>query len=290
MNFSGAQMTNRISVSPENIQATLETENKLILLNFYSAQHPDCIAQASVLETLATQYPENLLIATLDCDLQAMLAQQLAQQIGLQQLPTTVILKNGSPIDVVAGKKSTEEFTQILADHLPAPEDMFLQEAQKALSAGELNKAFEFAKKANDSAPNNTKAKLVFADLCIQLNKTSDASALLGAISEHERDAYYFNLLNKLAAAQEKKEDPKILALKQDVENEPNSLAAKEKLANAYYENGQIEESLHVQLEILKKDLNYGECKKNFLELLATLPKGDKVALDLRRKLYSLLY
>lgn len=283
-------MTNHISVTPENIQATLGTENKIVLLNFFSAQHPDCLSQQESLRTLTLQYEDTLVLATLDCDLQAMLASQLAQQIGLQALPTTVILRNGSPLDIVQGKKSVEEFTQLLSDYLPAPEEMYLQEAQKALSVGDLNKAYELSKKAIDTAPENLKAQLVYADLCIQLNKTQDARSILEAVSENERDAYYVNLMQKLGTAELKKEDPEILALREQVANNESDLGIRESLATKLRESGQNEEALDVLLSILKKDMNFGESKKAFLDIIASLPSGDKTALDYRRKLYSLLY
>lgn len=283
-------MTNHISVTPENIQATLGTENKIVLLNFFSAQHPDCVSQQETLRTLTSQYADTLLLATLDCDLQAMLASQLAQQIGLQALPTTVILRNGSPLDIVQGKKSVEEFTQLLSDYLPAPEEMFLQEAQKALSSGDLNKAFELSKKAVDAAPGNLKGRLVYSDLCIQLNKTQEARSILEGVSENDRDAYFFNLMHKLSAAELKKEDPEIRALREQVQNNESDLGIKETLAAKLRDSGQNEEALEVLLSILKKDLNFGESKKAFLDIIAALPNGDKTALDYRRKLYSLLY
>ena len=50
------------------------------------------------------------------------------------------------------------------------------------------------------------------------------------------------------------------------------------------------EEALALLLSILQQDLNYGSSKKLYLDILAALPKGDSVASQYRRKLYSLLY
>jgi putative thioredoxin len=41
---------------------------------------------------------------------------------------------------------------------------------------------------------------------------------------------------------------------------------------------------------VLQRDLNFGNSKKMYLDILAALPKGDSVASQYRRKLYSLLY
>ena len=43
-------------------------------------------------------------------------------------------------------------------------------------------------------------------------------------------------------------------------------------------------------LAVLQQDLNFGGSKKLYLDILAALPKGDSVASQYRRKLYSLLY
>ena len=50
------------------------------------------------------------------------------------------------------------------------------------------------------------------------------------------------------------------------------------------------EDALALLLGILQQDLNYGDSKKLYLDILAALPKGDAVASQYRRKLYSLLY
>jgi len=50
------------------------------------------------------------------------------------------------------------------------------------------------------------------------------------------------------------------------------------------------EDALALLLGILQQDLNYGSSKKLYLDILAALPKGDSVASQYRRKLYSLLY
>ncbi|MFC3032473.1 tetratricopeptide repeat protein [Pseudoalteromonas fenneropenaei] len=283
-------MTNQILVTQDNIQQTLGLQDKLVLLSFFSAQHPSCVAQREILARLAEQYQDMLVVATLDCETEAMLASQLAQQIGLQTLPTIVVLKNGAPLDIIAGAKSEEELKQQLAEHLPAPETLFLAEAQNALMAGDLNKAFEFAKKAKEAAPKNDKAKLVFADLCIQLNKLEDAKALLATVAVESQDAYFHNLQAKLHQAEQTEESPEIVALRAAIEAAPTDWALYEQLGGALLASGQKEEALAVLLVVLKKDMAFGEVKKTYLDIIASLPNGDKVAGDYRRKLYSLLY
>ena len=117
-------MDNQIQLTPENIQQVLaeQSADKLVLMTFFSAQQPECIEQANILSALAQSYKEHLLVATVDCDTQQALASQLAQQVGLQALPTIVLLKNGAPVGVLPGPKSDAEIKEALAEHLPSPE------------------------------------------------------------------------------------------------------------------------------------------------------------------------
>ncbi|KZN57311.1 tetratricopeptide repeat protein [Pseudoalteromonas luteoviolacea] len=285
-------MENKITLTPENIQQVLASSSAehLVLLSFYSAQHPDCVAQAALLDELATQYSTSITIATLDCDLQQALAGQLAQQVGLQALPTVVVLKGGSPVDVLAGPKSKEEITKVLTEHLPSPELILLEQAKQALANGDLNSAYSNAKQAYDVAKGNPRVNLVFADICIQIQKVDDAEALLSTIPEDQQDAYFNNLQTKLSQARDAQESPELKRLTQAVEEAPDNLELVCQLAQAQVDAGKKEDALASLFKVLSKDLSFGEAKKGFLDIIASLPEGDSTAVTYRRKLYSLLY
>ena len=48
------------------------------------------------------------------------MASQLAQQVGLQTLPTLVLLKDSAPVDVLAGAQTESQVRDALSKHLPA--------------------------------------------------------------------------------------------------------------------------------------------------------------------------
>lgn len=285
-------MSNQINLTPENIQSVLGEQNNeaLILLSFFSAENPDCVAQAAIIADIAKTYTSHVIVATLDCDNQQALAGQLAQQIGLQALPTLVMLKNGAPVEMLPGAQTDEEIKKALANHLPKPEMLLLDQAKKALADDDQNSAFNFAKQAYDIDHNNSRVKLVLADICLQIKKLDDANALLESIHEDERDAYYQNLLAKVTHALEEQESPEINALKDKLVKEPDNDDLKVALASLLNESGKKEESLDLYLSVLRKDLNFGNAKASYLEIIASLPDGDTLAALYRRKLYSLLY
>ena len=176
-------------MTAENIQQVLgDTSGKVGGVELLPAQSPECQEQASILEGIAQQYQQTV-VATLDCDTQQALAGQLAQQIGLQALPTLVLLKEGAPVDMLPGPQSEAQIKEALQKHLPQPQDMLLQQAKDALMVQNHNEAFKLAKQAYDIDSNNSRIKLVLADICIQIHKLDDAKALLETIGLVEQDA-----------------------------------------------------------------------------------------------------
>ncbi len=292
MNMATNSMSNIVSINAQNFQQVLgeTSQQKLVLLNFYSAQSPECINQAAILDKLAAEYTDYIVVANLDCDAEQALASQLAQQVGLQTLPTLVLLKDSAPVDVLSGAQAEAKIREALAKHLPAQQDLLLEQAKQALLKSDLNAAFNYAKQAYEIDNSNARIKLVLADICIQIHKVDEAQALINTIDVQEQDAYFNNIKAKCEAALEAKDSPEIKEKQQQVEKYPNDLELKEELSILLNEAGRKEEALDVLFTVLQKDLNFNEAKPSFLAIIASLPDGDALAAKYRRKLYSILY
>lgn len=285
-------MSNIVSINAQNLQQVLgeTSQQKLVLLNFFSPQSPDCIGQAAILDKVAAEYASYIVVANLDCDAEQALASQLAQQVGLQTLPTLVLLKDSAPVDLLAGVQSEAQIREALAKHLPAQQDLLLEQAKQALLKSDLNAAFNYAKQAYEIDSGNARIKLVLADICIQIHKVDEAQALINTIGAQEQDAYFNNIKAKCEAALEAKDSPEIKEKQQQVEKYPNDLELKEELSILLNEAGRKEEALDILFTVLQKDLNFNEAKPSFLAIIASLPDGDALAAKYRRKLYSILY
>ncbi len=285
-------MSNIVSINAQNLQQVLgeTSQQKLVLLNFFSPQSPDCIGQAAILDKVAAENASYIVVANLDCDAEQALASQLAQQVGLQTLPTLVLLKDSAPVDLLAGVQSEAQIREALAKHLPAQQDLLLEQAKQALLKSDLNAAFNYAKQAYEIDSGNARIKLVLADICIQIHKVDEAQALINTIDAQEQDAYFNNIKAKCEAALEAKDSPEIKEKQQQVEKYPNDLELKEELSILLNEAGRKEEALDALFTVLQKDLNFNEAKPSFLAIIASLPDGDALAAKYRRKLYSILY
>ena len=58
-------MSNIVSINAQNLQQVLgeTSQQKLVLLNFFSPQSPDCIGQAAILDKVAAEYASYIAVS-----------------------------------------------------------------------------------------------------------------------------------------------------------------------------------------------------------------------------------
>lgn len=276
-----------VEVNIQNAREVLEQSNKqLVLFQFHSARSEGCQQLTPVLTAIVQRYPQQLLLARVDCDQQ----QDLAMQFGVQSLPTVMLIKDGRPVDGFAGVETEQAIMARLQPYLPKPEDELIARAQQFLAEQNPAEAYPLFKQAVDIAPERAELKVWLADTAVSLGQLPQAQALLAEVKLADQDSVYKAVVAKLELALEAADTPEIRALEQQLAASPDDNSIKEQLAVQYQAAQRSEEALALLLGILQQDLNYGDSKKLFLDILAALPKGDAVASQYRRKLYSLLY
>ena len=94
-----------VDVTLNNAREVLDASmQKLVLFQFWSARSEGCMQLSPVLERIVQQYPQQLLLAKVDCDQQP----DLAMQFGVQSLPTVMMIKQGRPVDGFAGVETEQ--------------------------------------------------------------------------------------------------------------------------------------------------------------------------------------
>ncbi len=279
---------NIVDITPDNFQQVIveESKTRLIVIGFWTARDPSCVELMENLATLLVNYPESVIFARIDVDAQ----QQVAMQFGIQSVPTVALFSDSKPVDNFVGMKTVPEIEAFLQPHLPKEEDLLLSQCQAAIVAGDYASAYGLAKKAYELSPERVDIKLVVVDVSIDAGKLDDAQALLQSIKMIDQDAYYQSLTSALQLAQSAADSPEIVALQSQLEQCPDDHELKVKLAVQLSQAKRNEEALELLFGVLRRDMAFGEAKKIFLDILATLPDGDALAGKYRRKMYSLLY
>ncbi len=279
---------NIVSLTPENFQQIVleDSKSKLVLVDFWAAQIPESVELRDKLSTLLAPHGDIITLALVDCQTQ----QAIAQQFGIQGLPTAVLVKEGQPIDGISGPQTDDTLAQFLNKYLPKEEDILLKQAQQCLTNGELQEAFSFAQRAHVLDNERADIKLVLADTYFQLNQIEQSEALLATVKMVDQDQYYQAIKAKIELAQEASNSPEIQALEQQLQQNPEDVELSRKLALQYQQVNRVADAASLLYSLLLKDRSDEESKKLLLDILATLPSNDKLTISYRRKLFSLMY
>ena len=118
---------NIVDLTVENFQQIIleVSKEKIVLIDFWAEGYEPCKELSPILEKIAGDYPDTLLLARVDCERE----QQVAAQFGIRNLPTVMVVKDAQPVDGFAGMQPETEIRAMLGKYLPSPEDEFLAKA-----------------------------------------------------------------------------------------------------------------------------------------------------------------
>ena len=279
---------NTVVITLENFQQVIVEGSKstLVLVDFWAEQVPESIELRDKLVAKVSPFPEHMVMATVDCQTE----QQIAQQFGIQGLPTAVLVKDGQPIDGLTGPQTDESIQEFLDKHLPKPQDTLLVQAKCELDEGNVNAAFTFITQAYQLDNERADIKLVLADVYLQSGKITEAEEILSSILMVDQDGEYQALMAKLELASQAADSPEIKALEIQLKSDENNVELQHQLAAQYSQVNRNEEALTLLFRLMQKDRSDNTSKELLLDILKALPDGDTLATKFRRKLYTLMY
>ena len=279
-----------IDVTQENAQQVLveESQNRLVVVDFWADWCEPCKTLMPILEKLATEYNGQFLLAKVNADE----LQPIAQQLGVRSLPTVMLMKDGQPIDGFAGAQPEVQIRELLQKHLPAPWQAQIDQANEYMQQGNFNDALPLLLQAYQDSGEQPEIGVGLAQVYIHLNRCDEAEVLLDKVPMVDQDALYEQARAQLELKREAAVSPELKALEDKYSADPEDMSLAYPLAIQYSQNGQAREALELLMKVLRKDLNFddGAAKKAFMDIVASLGKGDPLAVEFQRKIYTLLY
>ena len=279
-----------VDIDETNAAALLieESHKRPVVVDFWADWCEPCKALMPILEKLANEYDGAFLLARVNADEQ----QMISQQFGVRSLPTVMVIQNGQPVDGFMGAQPENAVREVLQKYLPAPWDALLQQASQAMAQGDFAAALPPLRQAWDDSGKAHDVTIAYAHALIEAMRLDEAEAVLGEIRMADQDAAYEQLMAQLELKREAAKSPEIEALVQLLEANPDDDDARVKLAVQYTEAGQFKDGLENLFNVLKRDIDHdgGTTKKLLLDTIASVGKGDPLAAEYQRKLFSLLY
>jgi putative thioredoxin len=281
-------MTNIVDITLENAQQVLieHSKEKLVVIDFWADWCEPCKQLMPILEKFADEFSETIILAKVNCDEM----QQIAMQFRVQSMPTVVLMKDGQPVDGFTGVQPESVIRELIKKYTPAEEQAWVEQANAMMADQNFADAYPLLQKACAGQPENFEYLFLLINCLLELGKGTDAEQLLSNIPLAHQDSNYSMLISKLDLLKEAAESPEIKALESELQSDLDNLSIKVQLAVAYNQAQRNEEALTLLFEVLNKDLGFGDAKKTFLDIVASLPNGDPLASMFRKKLYTLLY
>jgi len=279
-----------VNIDETNASAMLieESHKRPVVVDFWADWCEPCKVLMPMLEKIATEYQGAFLLAKVNADQQ----QMITQQFGVRSLPTVMVIQGGQPVDGFAGAQSEAQVRDLLQKYLPKPWDGLVQLAQEAMARGDFAAALTPLRQAWEDSGHQHEITLAYAQALIEAMRLDEAEQVLGTVRMADQDAAWEQLTAQLKLKREAAKSPEVEALEAQLEQDPDNHDIRAQLAVAYSDAGYAKDALENLFVILRSDLNHadGATKKALLDAIASLGKGDPLAAEYQRKLYSLLY
>lgn len=281
-----------IDVNQSNIQEELVTKSaeKTILFYVYDPGNPQTQAVTSALESTVGQNNEFLTLAKGNAA--DPVIQSICMQLQISSLPSICVFKNGRPVDIIGSSalSTPDSASAVVAGLMPAKEQILLHEATALLAEENVNGAFAKISEAFGLAPNDINIRFAYVEIAIRAKKLTEArTALEGVDANNRLDKIYGDLEAALTLAEKNQQNPEIDILQNKLKQNPDDLDNVEKLCTALSQSGKATEALDLLLGYLRKDLNAGNLKQVYLDIISTM-NGDPKQSRYRSKLYTIMY
>ncbi len=279
-----------VDVDESNAQQLLieESHTRPIVVDFWADWCEPCKQLMPLLEKLAQEYAGAFLLAKVNADEQ----QMLASQLGVRSLPTVMVIKDGQPVDGFAGAQPESAVREMLEKHLPSPWNAKIAEATELLDAGDTAAALALLRAAWEDSNGLKDVTLAYAGALIEANRLDEAAGVLDGVRLVDRDALHEQLMAQIELKRQAGKSPEIEALEAELAADEDNHAVRVQLAVQLSASDHHKEALEHLLTVLRidRDWNNGEAKRLYLDTLATIGKGDPLAAEYQRKLFSILY
>lgn len=281
---------NAVDIDQNNAQQFLidESFNRPVVVDFWADWCAPCKQLMPLLEKLADEYAGAFLLAKINADEQ----QGISQQLGVRSLPTVMVFKDGQPVDGFAGAQPETAVREMLQKHLPSPWDAKIAEATELLDQGDTSGALALLRSAWEESNKLLEITLAYAGALVEGNRLDEAEEVLNEVRLVDRDALHEQLMAQIELKREAGKSPEIEALESELESDESNHSVRVKLAVKLTTGAYYRDALEHLLVVLRadRDWNNGEAKRLYLDTIASIGKGDPLAAEYQRKLFSIMY
>lgn len=274
-----------IDVTSENFNdAVLSNSHKgPVMVNYWAENAGPCLRLWPVLEKLANDYNGQFLLVNIDTSKE----KRLAQDYGVNSVPTVKLFINGEVIDQIHGYDSPDSFKKMLDKYLARESDKALAAAVSEYQNGNKEVAFEQLGKLVFIDPENHRILLTLAKLLMKEQVYDQAYALLAKTplkNENEEavvlmtNALFLSTVQQAAGLDE---------LEKQLEENPDDKDILFNICSQRMMQSNYTEAMDMLLKIIKLDYTWrdGIASLCLRGLFIMLGKDNPIVIEYRQKL-----
>jgi len=274
-----------IDVTSENFNdAVLSNSHKgPVMVNYWAENAGPCLRLWPVLEKPANDYNGQFLLVNIDTGKE----KQLAQDYGVNSVPTVKLFINGEVIDQIHGYDSPDSFKKMLDKYLARESDKDLAAAVAEYQNGNKESAFEQLNKLVFIDPENSRILLTYAKLLMKEHAYEQAYALLEKTplkNENEEAVVLMTNALFIFTAQQSAE---LAELEKKLQENADDLDVLFQICSHQMMQSNFKEAMDLLLKIIKLDYAWrdGIASLCLRGLFVMLGKDHPLVIEYRKKL-----
>lgn len=274
-----------IDVTSENFNdAVLSNSHKgPVMVNYWAENAGPCLRLWPVLEKLANDYNGQFLLVNIDTNKE----KRLAQDYGVNSVPTVKLFINGEVIDQIHGYDSPDSFKKMLDKYLARESDKELAAAVAEYQNGNKETAFEQLNKLIFIDPENSRILLTFAKLLMKEHAYEQAYALLEKTPlKNENEEAVVLMTNALFISTVQK-STEFDELEKQLKDNADDLDVLFQVCSHHMMQSNFTEAMDILLKIIKLDYAWrdGIASLCLRGLFIMLGKDNPIVIEYRQKL-----
>ena len=253
-----------------------------VVVDFWATWCGPCKTLGPMLESLAEEYDGAFELVKVDVDQN----QALAQQFGIQSIPTVVAFKDGRPVNQFMGAVPEQQIRAFLDALMPTELDLKVERARDIALEGDEEAASKIFSEVLEQEPGHHDAGTGLASLLIARGEVDDALVLLGKLprtSEVER----LEAAARVTAAQ----SIDLTDLEERLAADPDDDAARIELGQALAAKGEHEAGLdHLLTVVGRKGEHMDEARQAMIDVFGVLGPDHPLTATYRKALANALF